>query len=508
MVGFLDALARFLRRLERALARQRSPLPVPGPDRELPLPAPDFFDQILPDLPDPEPAIDSTFGNIFDALEDDITEQIMDGDPVTPDSIEGKVNDAEGAAIEDAVAAVTGLVSFDLATNGNANSHEELVAASLSFLGLENVLGLRSQLVVEEVAAPALSRALRRQRPTKVADLKDFVENALRQKATAADPLGPEFAVETGRIDWLRDEDTGWLGGTERYGLDDQQARLLEFVALNSEDPEQLFEELPQAGLVPSEDAVEAILALSGHPGALKEEYRRMQRQTPRRADLWEQQTTTGELVQELTKRVQGGELTPAEAMNSVPPDADEARDALRERFELHEDLAPKAPSQTDFVSAFAEGYLPPEELSEALAQEELNVLQHPGVLQAEIVSELDGSLQGALATGRVTEREFAEAAEFSGLDDDAIDLLLQGQSFSDIVDRRLAQQADPREAAVGTIVGIGESREAALQNAGLGAVADLAQADPERVADVTGVTPETAVQFINRARRRVQRAS
>jgi len=57
----------------------------------------------------------------------------------------------------------------------------------------------------------------------------------------------------------------------------------------------------------------------------------------------------------------------------------------------------------------------------------------------------------------------------------------------------------------VETIVGIGQSRAAALRAAGVETVDDLARERPEEVASVVDVTPEAAQEFINRAGRRVQ---
>jgi len=121
------------------------------------------------------------------------------------------------------------------------------------------------------------------------------------------------------------------------------------------------------------------------------------------------------------------------------------------------------------------------------------------------VLDELDGDLQEAVGLGLVSEAEYSDFAEFAGLDDETVALLLQGQSFGDITTARLQESTAPSERAVGTIVGIGESRARALDGIGIETVQDLAEADVETVAEAAQVSPETAEQFIQQARRRVQ---
>jgi len=134
--------------------------------------------------------------------------------------------------------------------------------------------------------------------------------------------------------------------------------------------------------------------------------------------------------------------------------------------------------------------------------------VEYQDVIRTTVLEELDGDLQESVALGLVSEGRFSDLAEFAGVDDEAIELLLQGASFADIASRRLTQTDTAGDRGLRTISGIGESRAALLRDVGLETVAELAQVDPEELADAAGLAIETTDRLVTRAQARVSQGS
>jgi hypothetical protein len=212
---------------------------------------------------------------------------------------------------------------------------------------------------------------------------------------------------------------------------------------------------------------------------------------------------TTEEYVGKLDTLTEAGVLEPAAAEEKIPDEVEADAAAFRERFRLLRDLPAGAPSGTDFEGAFASGYLDLEEFRSKLNQTDYDTDEYEAVLKKQVLDELDGDLQTALGLGLISQGAYSDYAEFAGLDD-TIDELLRGQSLDDIATAALQQEADPGALPARTLSGIGESRGAGLEAAGLETVQDVAEADRETLADAIQVSPETAAEFIQQARQRI----
>jgi len=227
--------------------------------------------------------------------------------------------------------------------------------------------------------------------------------------------------------------------------------------------------------------------------------------QLPRTTRLYEESTTAEELVRQLDAQVQSGETTPQAATRALPDDVEEARDALRERFELLAANASDPPSDSDTLGHLSRGIIGLQTAGQELSNPGRDDSETTRLLVEEILSELDGDLRTALGLGQIDEAAFSELASVAGVDQDAINSLLEGDDLDEIALRRLQDSQDPTGQSVESIIGIGDARGSALAARGFPTVGDLAGADPEEIADIAQVTVDTARGFVEAARSRTQ---
>jgi len=350
-------------------------------------------------------------------------------------------------------------------------------------LGVDDVTGLELEARTAEGIKPAMNAKVNAEHRAKFVDLQDVVEQDLRNK----------------------DSDTGYISDIGTYGIRPDNVPILEEVAINDMEFEELIETPAELGLVVSDEVLQAELDRAGYSEQTKEFLQKVNNRIPLSARAYQELLVSEDHISDLDQRVEDGTLTVDEAITDIPDQVDVDLEAMRQRFRQKDDLNPQAPSQSDFIDALVEGYTSLEETRDRLDQSELDTERYEDVLKAELVGDLDGSLQTAVGTGRLSEGRFSDLAEFTGVDDEVVELLLQGQSLSDIASARLQEATDPSERSVRTLVGIGESRAAALDAAGLGTVQALAQADVDTVADTAQVSPETAAEFITQATQRIQ---
>jgi len=207
----------------------------------------------------------------------------------------------------------------------------------------------------------------------------------------------------------------------------------------------------------------------------------------------------------ELDAQVQAGETTPIEATRALPDDVDEARDALRDRFELLEANARDAPSDSDTLGHLSRGIVGLQTAAEELSNPGRDDSETTRLLVEEILSELDGDLRTALGLGQIDDAAYSELASVAGVDQDAVNSLLDGDDLDEIALRRLRDDQTPAGQSVESIIGIGPARGSALAASDIETVQDLANADPEEVADIAQVTVDAARDFVEAAVRRTQ---
>lgn len=461
-----------------------------GNTRNLGSKEPDRIADLLGELPE---SLEQAIVNEFDP------EQVRDLSQVNEE-----ITNAEGAAVAETAGAIGTMVAIEALSAGQIDTHGAAISQVLGFLALEDLLGLELQAVVEEGVMPSLEAQTGKQYRTQFVNLNDAVEYALRQKESDTDWLhasgaGGDTTEVVGSNEPVNPENL-----LEEWGIRDDQLRLLELTAMSVPEPEELFEELPQYGVVPSDEAVEKVLNLSGFPEQLKDEFLRLNSNIPRSADLWEQRTTSGDLVKELDTLVLDGELTPEAAMALLPDELDESRPALRERWRLMTGLPSSSPTRSQVESSFNWGLIGREEFEARLADVDVSPEKYPDIVDEIVLDAAGGDMQKALAFGLMDEQTYSDRLASAGMSDEAIAELAAGASDTKLARRLLSEKAPAGGRPVGSISGIGESRAAGLVAVGIETIADLAAADIQTVSDGAQVSNTEATKFINQARARM----
>jgi hypothetical protein len=410
-------------------------------------------------------------------------------EPLKPANVERgrnlreQLQESEGAAVGQAGTVLGATLGLESATGGQLESQQFIVSQFLTFLALEDVLGKELEVSVAEGVQPLLEQEINSEYRSKQADLADVVEKQLREK----------------------DSDSDYLSGLGTYGVKPEDVSTLEAAAISEIEPEELIETPAEAGVLVDEETLDEELDRAGISEGAKDVFRETVEQLPRTTRLFEEQTTAEELVRLLDQQVQSGETTPAEATQALPDDVAQARDALRDRFDLLESNARDPPTDADTLGHLSRGIIGLQTAADELSGPGRTDSEVTRLLIEEVLSELDGDLRTALGLGQIDEAAFTELASVAGLDQAAVDSLLGGEDLDDIALRRLQDSSDPTGQSVEAILGIGPARGSALSAQGIETVGDLAQADPERVAELAQVTVDTARGFVEAARSRTQ---
>jgi hypothetical protein len=419
---------------------------------------------------------------------------------LTPESALDASNRTEGAAVAVIFALGAAGTALEAASLGQIDEHQEYITQALAGLGVDDVTGMEMDARLEEGLMPALQARMSKEHRAKFVSLQDAVEYALRNKQSDEGWLRGETAPQDTVETVGSNSPVNPSNLIEEWGIRDDQLEILERVSLSAPEIEELVESPVQFGVVPSPEETEKVLQISGLPEAAQDLFRRTIEAAPDAADLWEQRTRTGDLVGELDSLVRDGTLDPDEAMSLLPDTLDEARPALRDRFELLAAVPAGTPSQSEFETAWGYGFIDQQDLEAQLDQSEFPTDRFPNVTRGLIMDEIDGDLQQALGLGLIDESTYGQLMDRLDLDAETQRALVAGEDLSDVADRRL-EQAGPAEARpVAAVPGIGQSRSTALQAVGIATLADLAQASTTDVAEAAQVSPETAQELIDLA--------
>lgn len=492
-MALLDPLFRFFAGLRGGLDRVFETITNPQIGDE------QATDQIGQAVEETTPA-DEVAAALVDLVEEAVLSNLEDTGEITPENVEETADQTEGAAV--AVLAGLGLAgsAVEAASLGQIDQQQEYITQALAGLGVNDVTGTELEARLQEGIKPAQEARAAKEHRAQFVNLQDAVELALRNKQADQGYLTPENAPP--RVQQLigSNDPVNPNNLVEEWGLRDDQLPILEEVALESMEFEELIETPAELGLVVPEDVLELVLDLAGYPEELKDFLRQVPDEIPRSNRAWEERTAVEPLVAELEPLVRRGEVSPAAARELLPEEVDVAAGALEDRFENLQEVPTPPPNRSQVESSFSRGYSDLETLLERLDRLEYDTERYSGVWKAAVLDQLDGDLQEALALGLVSTNEFTNLCQEVGLDQAATNALLRGETLSDITKRRLQEDQDQGAAPVGAIQGIGEARATSLQTIGVETVEDLAAADPEEVADVAQVSPETARDFIDLA--------
>lgn len=443
---------------------------------------------------------DEVAGTVVDLVEETILTDLQQEGELTPENVEAVADETEGAAA--AVLFGLGLASsvVEALSLGQIDKHSEVVTQAVAALGVEDVTGLELDARMSEGIMPALNAKVDKEHRSKFVDLPDAVEYLLRHKTGDEGWLQGNNIPQEAYARVQSNSPVNPQNAVEEWGVRDDQLPILEEVALEAMEFEELIETPAELGIIVDDDTLDLVLDLAGYPEELKEFLRQVPDEIPRSNRLWQEKTAVEAVVGQLDGLVRDEELTPVEARQLLPEEAGQAKDALEDRFRNVQDLPTGSPSRSQLEGSFARGYTDVETLIERLDRLEFDVDEYDGVVKSTILDELDGDLQEAVALGLVDENTFSNLAAQVGLGEKATQALLRGESLGDITERRLKEEQDLSEAPPSVIQGIGESREQSLAFEGIETLAELADADVETVAEATQVSPETAEGWINLA--------
>lgn len=440
---------------------------------------------------------------VVDLVEEFILEDLQDAGEITPENVENVTDQTEGGAMS----VLTGLglagSAVEGATLGQVDQQQEYITQAIAGLGVDDVTGLEMDARIQEGIMPAQQARVAKEHRAQFVSLPDAVETLLRAKTAdegwlRGDNVDPRWADVIGSTDPVNPNNL-----VEEWGIRDDNLEALERVSLEAVEIEELIESPVQFGIVPTAEEAEDVLQISGLPESTKDLFRRTIESAPRAADLWEQRTTTGDLVTELDSLVMDETLTPAQAIDVLPDEIDEARPALRERWGLLAGIPAGTPSQTEVEAAWAFGFRSIDEFLEQLDAAEFDVDEFGPEVDALLLEALEGDLRTARGLDLIDGQTYTDVADRVGLDDETVAQLLAGQDLDEIALRRLTAEDRDEGMTVGDILQIGPEREQALIQGGIETVDGLATADPEDVADLLAVDAEFAAQLIRQAQLR-----
>jgi hypothetical protein len=450
----------------------------PGGEQLFDLDPQDFKDSITQKGESYDSIVTAFLGDVTEQIETDLTEEFRQGDYIEPDGVEGRVNAAEADAVSYALGNIVSSLVIEVAGLTQLESHQFGLAQITSFLALEDLVGSELAMYMEKGVNPALEAKVARETRSEYASLQDAIEQQLRNK----------------------EDDAGWLTGIGTYGIRPDNVPILEEVAIGEIEPEELIEEPVQFGVIPDKATVEAELDRAGLAEGAKDLYLEVVDAMPRSADLWEQRTATEPVVSELDKLVNDGEVTPAEASNYVPAEAEDASQALEDRWRNVEQLPNEAPTRSQLESWFGWGLINRRSLYEGLERTDVDPEKYPAIMGENILSELDGDLRTALGLGLIDENYFSSLAKSLGLEQDVVRDVMAGDDLDDIAIEKASEDVPLSERPTTAVIDISTSRAAALSGEDIETVGDLAQADVQVVAEAAALTDESARTIISRA--------
>lgn len=444
--------------------------------------------------------IDRFFGEFFDAVEDDVVEEILAQGEITPENVEARINTAEGAALEDALAAIFGLYGIETVSAGQLESGQFMVTQIMSFLALQEVLGRRTGMAYEKGVDPALEAEVAKQTRAEFVSLQDAVEFLTRNKTgdsgyLRGENVDPDAASVIGSNEPVNPENL-----VEEWGIRDDNLEVLEEVGIKVLEAEELLETPVEFGVIPDRDVVERELDRNSLSEDTKQLFLDVVDSIPRATTAWEERTRYEELINLLDEAADQGELDP-DSVRSLFPDLDDrVVEELVERFRLIEAVPNKAPTRSQVDGSFAWGLTDVDTLEARYDQVDVDPEKYPDVIDAGILDEIDGDLQQAFALGNLTAGEYGQLMDRVGLPTDAQTTLTAGGDLGDYTERVLQEEAEPEDQPVETVSGIGDARGAGLRAVGIETVADLATADVEVVVEAAQVAEETAQGYIDQA--------
>jgi hypothetical protein len=441
--------------------------------------------------------VDSAEEFILQDLQDE--GEIVPGNPQTPSGdVEDIADSTEGRATT--VLTSVGLVgpAIEAAGLGQLETHQEVITQAFAALGIDDVTGLELDARIAEGIQPAWTARAGKEHRAKFVDLQDAIELLLRNKTGDSGYVRGQN-VDSGSASQIRSNaPVNPDNLIEEWGIRDDQLPILEEVALNAMEFEELIETPAELGLVPPQDVVDAELDRSGYAEDTKDFLRRIRDRIKLSNRAWQEFTEAEALIGRLEPLARKDEVNPDPFIDDLPSEVDPAKPALKRRMARLESLPPGTPTGTDAIGSWALGFTDLRTLEDRLDRVDYETAEYPDLLDVEIASEIDGDLQRALAVGRISSGRYGQLMDRLNLPQEAQQVLMRGGDVDDFVTKKLEQSARPEDRPVASIPGIGQARSTALFGAGIETVGDLAQAQAGEVASAAQVDEQTARGWID----------
>jgi hypothetical protein len=438
---------------------------------------------------------------IFETAEQDMIDKLAQGGTMKPEGINTRVDRAEKSALGTAIDGMGAALGIEISGVTQVETHQFVVSQLLAAIGLDEVLGREIGMFYSKGVDPALEADVAKRTRSEFVSVQDAHEYALRKRTADEGYLhasgAPDVVVDAiGSNEPVNEENI-----LEEWGIRDDQLGILEEVGIEAIEAEELLESPVQFGVVPDPELVRENARRAGLPQEAIDLFGETAEAATRSSDMWEQRTAIEPVVSELDTLVADGEITPGEAMNYLPPGADEARDALADRWRNIQTLPNEAPTRGQLESWFTWGLIDRQTFVTGLQRVDVDPNDYPAVVAEAILGELDGDLRTALGIGLLDENRYSQYARTVGLDQSAIQALLTGSDLKDIGQQRASEEVPLAERPTDVVIDVGENRAAALEGVGIETVGDLATASVDEVSGATDLVERSARTLIERAK-------
>lgn len=482
-------------------------------------------------IDDINPAGEMT-GFIVDTVEESILGEYEDAGQITPSNVEGVQDAVEGEATAWLGGAAVSASSLEALSFGQVEAPSDFLGAALDGLGVGDVMGREIDAHLQEGVDPALKQKVHRNHRSKQANIQDFV-NVNRDMKWASGSIDTREGDIPGDVRSLFSEtDFDWLPDPDTYGTIPDQTGLYEFTSLESLEPEELIEEAPQKGVVPSRAAMEQVLHVSGLPEDVKEVYLEVWDNLPETAGMIEDSLRLQNVIFEIDTLVIDNVMSPNQAIAHVRSDvenfievsfadgsagvedrsADEVAaitlDNLYRHWQLLWRLPNGAPSQTDIEEWYEQGQISLGQFRELFAAFGSMRQFWGNAARAVVINQSADEVRDAQLLDRITSQEAMFRLRTQGWTDQQASAILAGADPASLLEEEATDQQNVGELPASSLDGISSSDQAVLSQLGLGTVQDIADASVSDLTDSGVVGERIATQVIPQAQRLLEVAN
>lgn len=475
------------------------------------------------------------FGAVSDSMvdlaEEFIVAPLVKEGQLTPTNIEDKQDELEGnaAAIIAGTIAIAG--SIETLSGGQIDELPDEIFQGIAALGFDDVTGREIDARLQEGVDPALKQKVHADHRSKQADFQDWTEANKRAKWTDGDLPTRTGDVPEAVRDLYSPQDFGYLPDPDTYGTIPDQTDLFEYVGLEHLEPEEIVEEAPQKGVMPSRAAMEQVLHTSGLPEDVKQVYLDLWGNIPQSMGMIEESIRMEEPIREIDRLVFDNVMPPKQAVAFVRsdieayvrvsaadgdpqgPTVDDAElvaiilSELKARWDLLASLPNSAPDASDLTTWYEQGQISLEQFN-GLWQTFGELGAFWAVYAKEtIIDQGEDDIRKAHVLGRLTTGEAMFRLRQQGYTDEQASQILAGADPDTLVLQEAQEEQTVGSLPASSIDGISESDQTILSQVGLGTIAAIAGASVEELVQTGVVSDATAQKAIGQAQRLLEQA-